>query len=73
MRLIAQQVVRGIILRDAHNFFFLQGDEGGPVLWKDESGRQYLEGIISFTGDICGTGVLPTISTSVADNYDFIV
>ncbi|XP_045132393.1 phenoloxidase-activating factor 3-like [Portunus trituberculatus] len=49
------------------------GDEGGPMLRKDESGRQHLEGIISFTADVCGPGVLPSISTSVADNYDFIV
>ncbi|MPC36820.1 Serine proteinase stubble [Portunus trituberculatus] len=40
------------------------GDEGGPMLRKDESGRQHLEGIISFTADVCGPGVLPSISTS---------
>lgn len=50
-----------------------RGDEGGPLLRKDASGRRHLEGILSFTGDMCGPDVLPSVSVSIADNYDFIV
>ena len=40
---------------------------------QDKSGRRFLEGIISFTGDVCGSDVMPSVSVSIADNYDFIV
>lgn len=50
-----------------------KGDEGGPLLREDASGRRFLEGVISFTGDVCGHNMLPSVSVSIADHYDFIV